>query len=320
MRKVKFRSRALDQEFEVGRVIGEFHGNSDGPALIFFAGLHGNEPAGVIALMRVMEELNQLNPKLKGSVYALTGNLNALQKNVRFESVDMNRMWTDERIESLRLNGFSEKEQNSEYLEQQELFQIGEQIFSKHKQDILCVDLHTTSSQSVPFLTMNDSVVNRNFAEQFEVPAVLGIDQYLDGTLLNWTIPKGVPNIVFESGTHDSISSIDNHESFAWLSLVYSGLMDESEMLNFSKHSSRLASVNPEKHGLFKIFYKKEIARNEQFSMKSGYVNFSSLERDEIIAESSIDNEIKVSEDCRIFMPLYQGKGTDGYFLIRNVE
>ena len=79
MREVAFYSKALDKEFKVGRVIGEAHGNEDGPVLVFFGGVHGNEPAGVIALMRVFEKLKQMDLPLRGSIYAYSGNMAALE-------------------------------------------------------------------------------------------------------------------------------------------------------------------------------------------------------------------------------------------------
>ena len=42
---------------DVERVLGRIRGASEGPTLIFVAGLHGNEPAGVQALQRVFPEL-----------------------------------------------------------------------------------------------------------------------------------------------------------------------------------------------------------------------------------------------------------------------
>lgn len=317
---MKFHSKALDEEFEVGRIIGEFHGDEDGPVLVFFGGVHGNEPAGVIALMRVMEELKSLNPKIKGSIYAIAGNLNALSKGVRYDKVDLNRIWTKEQVRKLKSNDFNADELNADVKEQLELFELGESIFEKHAHQVYCIDMHTTSAETVPFITMNDTLINRRFSNKFPVPVVLGIEEYLNGPLLNWIIEIGYPCIAFESGTHHAESSIDNHESFVWLSLVYGGLIDYSVLSNYYEHLVRLGDANPEQHKVFEIWFKKHIQKEEEFSMKPGYFNFRKLHKGEAIAESSNEGEIKVDADCRIFMPLYQGKGEDGYFLVRQVS
>lgn len=320
MRKVKFRSEALNEEFEVGRIIGEFHGDDDGPVLVFFGGVHGNEPAGVIALMRVMQEIERIKPKIRGSIYAIAGNLNALTKGVRYETVDLNRIWTKDQVRKLKNNSFTEEEINADVLEQLELFALGERIFEKHAHQVYCIDMHTTSAETVPFITMNDTLINRKFSRKFPVPVVLGIEEYLNGPLLNWIIEIGYPCIAFESGTHHDARSIDNHESFVWLSLVYGGLISYDVLPNYYEHLVRLGKENPEQHKVFEIWHKKHIQPKEDFSMKPGYYNFRQLRKGEAIAESSQDGEIKVSEDCRIFMPLYQGKGNDGFFLIRNIS
>lgn len=320
MKQVKFRSEALDKEFEVGRVIGEFHGKEEGPALVFFAGVHGNEPAGVIALIRVMERLERLKPTIKGSIYGITGNLNALAKGIRYESVDLNRIWTKDRIRKLKSKTLTQEELNADIIEQQELFDIGEKIFAKHSHQVYFIDLHTTSAETVPFITMNDTLINRRFSRRFPVPVVLGIEEYLVGPLLNWIIEIGYPCVAFESGTHHEVSSIDNHESFVWLSLVYGGLISRTELPDFPQHYNRLKQSNTRFHDVFEIWYKKEIAPREEFEMKPGYYNFRQLSKSEPIASSSIEGEIRVKEDCRIFMPLYQGKGNDGFFLIRNIS
>ena len=320
VRKVKFHSKALDEEFEVSRIIGEFHGDDDGPVLVFFGGVHGNEPAGVIALMRVMEELRQLKPKIRGSIYAIAGNMSALAKGIRFDSLDLNRIWTKDQVKKLKSGDLDKSELNLDELEQLELFEIGELIFSKHAHQVYCIDMHTTSAETVPFITMNDTLINRRFSNKFPVPVVLGIEEYLNGPLLNWIIEIGYPCIAFEAGTHDAEISISNHESFIWLSLVYGGLIGQSVLKNYYEHLIRLGDANPEQHKVFEIWFKKEIEPEEQFAMKPGYHNFRFLSTGETIASSSVDGDIQVKEDCRIFMPLYQGKGDDGFFLIRKIS
>ena len=54
---IELKSEALGKSIEVDRVIGHLDGDSDGPTMIFTAGIHGNEPSGVYALHQVMEDL-----------------------------------------------------------------------------------------------------------------------------------------------------------------------------------------------------------------------------------------------------------------------
>ncbi|MCW8982266.1 MAG: succinylglutamate desuccinylase/aspartoacylase family protein, partial [Altibacter sp.] len=53
------------------RIIGHLTGAEPGPTTVFVGGLHGNEPAGVIALQQLMQELKQENITIKGNIYAV---------------------------------------------------------------------------------------------------------------------------------------------------------------------------------------------------------------------------------------------------------
>lgn len=60
------------------RIIHHLKGDSPGPLVIFFGGIHGNESAGVIALEK---KLSGISPKdIRGEVYGLYGNIEALKK------------------------------------------------------------------------------------------------------------------------------------------------------------------------------------------------------------------------------------------------
>jgi succinylglutamate desuccinylase len=74
-----------------------------GPLILSLGGLHGNEPAGVHALMRVESAFeNGLATLKRGRIQAYAGNLPALQKSTRFQDFDMNRIWVKGHVEKLR--------------------------------------------------------------------------------------------------------------------------------------------------------------------------------------------------------------------------
>ena len=97
--KVKVKCRAINKTFEIGRIIGEYKSaNLNSPTLIFIGGIHGNEPSGAFALYSVCEKLNQLTNKIQANIYAIAGNLGALEKGVRYQKNDLNRLWMEESI------------------------------------------------------------------------------------------------------------------------------------------------------------------------------------------------------------------------------
>src|SRR5689334_6184376 len=73
------------------------------PLCIVTAGIHGNEPAGIIALRRVLSRLIRQGSgaiPLRGRFLALSGNRGGLSRGVRFLDEDMNRVWSVERVDA----------------------------------------------------------------------------------------------------------------------------------------------------------------------------------------------------------------------------
>lgn len=319
MRKVKFYSRALDKHFEVERIIGEYHGKEEGPVLIFFGGIHGNEPSGVVALIEVMMELNRLKPNIKGSIYAITGNMNALQKEQRYQSQDLNRIWTKEQIRRIEKGEVTQENANEEELEQLELFHIGKEIFAKHEHQVYCIDLHTTSGPTEPFITLNDTLINRDFATKFPIPVVIGIEEFLKGPLLSWVMEIGYPSLAFEAGEHHAKDSITFHKAFVWLSVVYGGLVAKKSVPDFDLYKKTLTSSNPDLVGVFEVSFKYGIKPNEKFVMKPGFDNLQHVDKGQILAQNE-NGPILSPSSGRVFMPLYQLQGDDGFFITKKVS
>lgn len=300
-------------------MIGEFHGVEEGPALVFFGGIHGNESSGVVALLEVMEEIQMLKPKIRGSIYAITGNMHSLENGQRFETEDLNRIWTKERIKRIESGEASESEMNADEKEQLALLEIGKDIFSKHEHQVYCIDLHTTSAPTVPFITLNDTLINRNFATKFPVPVIIGIEEFIVGPLLSWVMEIGYPSLAFEAGEHHSIESIRYHKAFVWLSLVYGGLIHAAVIPEFSKYSDQLGGSNSDHGKVFEVYFRKGVKPDEEFRMKPGYANLQAISKGERLATNN-EGEILAPEDGRVFMPLYQAQGDDGFFLAREVS
>ena len=74
-----------------------------------------------------------------------------------------------------------------------------------------------------------------------------------------------------------------------------------------------------EPSNFYHIKYKYEIGKDEIFQMLKGFVNFQPIKKGELLA---ISNGIKIhsDKDGILFMPLYQDKGDDGFFIISKVS
>ena len=307
----KVHSKALNKTIETERIIGHIKGDEPGPTLVFMGGIHGNEPAGVFALHRVLELLKDV--PLKGNIYALAGNLSALTASERFHTEDLNRVWTQERMQTLH----SKAAPNPDVAEQIVLHKVLEEIISKHDEPFYFFDMHTTSSETPPFLTVNDSLLNRYFTAQYPLPTILGIEEYLDGPILSYMNELGYVAFGFEAGQHDDMSSIENCISFICLSMIYTGAVEQSQ-LDYHKYHDSLDKYTRDRTYIFEIEYRYLIEQGEQFRMEPGFYNFQKIKEDQHLATSN-GHPIKATNDGRIFMPLYQPQGSDGFFTIKQI-
>jgi hypothetical protein len=62
--------------------------------------------------------------------------------------------------------------------------------------------------------------------------------------------------------------------------------------------------------------YRHAIAPDDRFHMHPGYRNFQPVRKGETVAEDQ-DGPVVSPESARMLMPLYQARGADGFFLVR---
>lgn len=315
---IEVHSKATQEDISVNRIIGHVKGTKDGPTIIFTGGIHGNEPSGVFALKSVIDKLNSLQISMKGNLYAIAGNMWALQRGERYHSMDLNRLWTAPRMKKILNGKQSELGVNPDTAEQLEIFEVIQGIIENESGPFFFLDLHTTSSQTMPFLTVNDTILNRKFSQQFPVPSILGIEEFLEGPLLSYINYLGYIAVGFESGQHDDIQSITNHEAFAMIAAVTAGCINKDELPDYDEYLNTLRKASKGTGDIYEITHRHEIAPEEEFVMHPGYVNFSNIKKGVHLAESN-DRPVLSPRSGKIFMPLYQKQGNDGYFIVRRI-
>lgn len=296
------------------RLICNIEGRKDQPLLIFTCGIHGNEPMSVHAMTDVAKELEEKKIKLNGSLIGITGNVAALKKGERFLESDLNRLWLTAQIDEIS-NG---ELFTHEKAEMKDIWAIIEEKLKERKQsNVVIFDLHTTSSPSVPFITINDTISNRNIAKKYPVATVFGIEEFLNGPLLSYINELGFNAIGFEGGQHFDSASLKNHIAFIWLSLANQKLIS-TKLPQVKAAKKRLNITSVDSYKFFEITHRHEVYEDDEFSMIEGYMNFQTIERDWKLADSN-GKEILSKWNDRIFMPLYQSKGDDGFFIIRRI-
>lgn len=303
---------------KVSREIARIETSKSGPNLVFIGGMHGNEPTGVLALHHVCSQLKKFEPLLHGNVYALVGNLTALEKGERFILNDLNRIWQPDMVEKARTKDYHPDEIIHEIEEQIELWGIIDDLMSRNPGPFIFVDLHTTSVKSVPFITMSDTIMNRQLAKKIPVPVVIGIEEHLNEPLLSYVNDLGCVSMAFEGGQHNDPESVRNHESLVWMLLAHSGVMKKIEVPKFKKHYHVLMHNAEKNHKVYEIRSRKAILPGDSFEMLPGFENFQSIKKDQALGKFNGDL-VKAEEKGMIFMPLYQNQGDDAYFIIRKI-
>lgn len=283
------------------------------PSILFIAGIHGNELSGIKAIQRVITEIENKQMTLRGSMYALCGNLQAIQAGERFIDKDLNRAWSSRNLQNIAKMNL----QNAEDAEVKELKQIMDELL-RRQSPLAMVDLHTTSSVSPPFAIFDDSLRNRALANELPVPKVLGIIERLQGTILGYYGDKGPITLVFEAGQHDALSSIDFQESAIWISLAHMQLLDKQD-IDYVFHQNRLKQASKGSPELVETTLRYALKPNDSFAMQPGFVNFSPVKKGQLLAIHNNEN-VFAQEDGYVFMPLYQKKGEDGFFMVRKIS
>ncbi len=313
MRKIY--SKALDKNLKVSRIICKIEGKKTGPTIIFMGGIHGNEPSGVFALQQVFSEIKKKKKDVCGNLFALSGNLWALEKGVRYQKQDLNRLWTEDSIQKIIKSNNNQLSEDARQLK--EIYKTLVAIIENHSPPFYFFDLHTTSGETIPFITVNDSLLNRKFTKQYPLPLVLGIEEYLEGPLLSYINELGYVAFGYEAGQHDALSAIENHVAFIYLSLYFSGVFKEKDNA-FYQYFEVLAKSSIHRIHFYEIFFRYRIYPGEQFKMHPGFVNFQPVKKGQVVAFSN-NKKIKAIKSGKLFMPLYQGQGEDGFFLIKRV-
>lgn len=298
-------------------LIASIRGSLPGPTLLILGSIHGNEPAGVLAAGRVLARIQERRADLRGEVVLLRGNTRALERNVRYIDADLNRQW---RADNARISksGKCGPPGMSEPVEQDELFEVLKEVTNRAQGDVYFVDLHTTSAQGEPFATVGDTLRNRRFALNFPVTIVLGLEEQIDGTLLEYINHLGAITMGFEAGQHEAITSVDHHEAVIWNATVATGNLRPEDVVELDHWRSVLKRASGGRR-VVEVRHRHAIVPEDRFQMEPGFRNFQPVRRGQVLARDR-SGEIRACETGLILLPLYQKLGDDGFFLGREVK
>lgn len=301
------------------RVIGTYGKPGSGPLVIVTAGLHGNEPSGVKALERVFQHLRRFEIEFDGFLVGLAGNLVALEQGVRFVDEDLNRLWSPDQIALAR--GLSYEDRN---VEQRELIALVDLIEPELERDYsskVMMDLHTTSAEGGMFSIVTRKSKHREFASALHAPVLFDLSTSLSTTISRFMDDHDMIGLAYESGMHTDPESVGNHEAAIWLLLSKAGCINNNGNIDVDTDPfhRRLITLSKDLPHYVQVVYRHGITSDDMFHMYPGYSNFHRVYKDEPLARDR-NGEVCCPIPGLMLMPLYQNKGSDGFFIMKVLQ
>lgn len=305
------------------RLLGRIGDPRAGNTILVVAGIHGNEPAGVIAARRVFDQLIASQVELAGELVLLSGNRRALAESRRFVERDLNRGWSAPRIQELRRTVVqsegSTARLSSEDAEQFDLLAQIDQVIERSFGAVYFLDLHTTSSSGYPFAMIMDGSPQRLFAYHFPLPIILGLLDQIDGVLLKYMHARGCVSLGIEGGQNEDPRSVAHHEAVLWIALGAAGLIPAREVPEVGRHRAVLTQASYGCPRILEVVHRHSIRDEDRFHMEPGFANIHRVARGTLLAKDRT-GEIRAPEDGVVFLPLYQAQGDDGFFFGRELQ
>ena len=174
--------------------------------------------------------------------------------------------------------------------------------------EVVLIDLHTTSAGAPPFSVIIDSPKNRALARVLPLPVILGFERFVDAPILTWFDCRGCACVGVEGG------SSGDGESGAHLAEAVLGLLAR---LGWPVSGFPRQGELPGK--LYDIVHRHSVVPGSGFRMRAGFSSFQPVEQGQVLAEDRA-GPIRAMVSGKIFMPLYQAQGSDGFFLLSELD
>ncbi len=241
-------------------------GKKPGKKLAIFAGVHGNEKAGVFALERLIKDLEVE----AGEVYFVYANPRAIEQDVRYTEKNLNRCF-------LEKVGDSYEEKRAKEL-----------IPILDESDAL-LDLHASNNkEATPFLVCGEdcSEIVRIF--DFEIVS-FGWDNIEPGATDGYMYNQGKPGICLECG---SVYQSKENSNLAYNSAL--------KFLNYFGAISRPVEYNQKPQKVVQVFQATR-KKTEEFSFVKDFADFEKLIPGQVFARDGQEEYVARENECTIF-------------------
>jgi succinylglutamate desuccinylase len=305
-----------NQKFK--RTLGLIEGANPGPTVVALGGIHGNETSGVLALKKVVAELEDQSGQFHGTFVALCGNLAALRSGVRYIDEDMNRIWYRSIIDEIRRKPAGELG-SSERVQIKNLLTILDQYLDKNAPfPTIFADLHSFSAPGNMVTITSPEKKNVNLLASLHAPLVFGLQKVLGGGAFHYYDQKGCITFALEGGQHQDAATVENIRASVMTALQSAGCVDAGDFPRLRHYKKYLAEKNQQLPAQVELVYQHLIEPGDRFEMRPGYENFQHIEKGEWLA-ADCQGKITAQCDGYLLMPLYQRQGSDGFFVTREI-
>jgi len=304
------------------RELGRAGDGEVGTTLVVLGGVHGNERAGLIAGRRVLDRLDERNDSMMaGRLIVLAGNMAAINHedpDMRYVDHDLNRMCQRER--------FDEPASTSvEHGQMLELFASLEAILescNESGQEMVVLDLHTTSAPSRPVVAFEDSLPARVHAMAMPCPKYLGIEEEANGLVIDAVTNRlGCVSYLIEGGQHNDPVSVDVLEAGVWIALDTAGIIgldsNDADPLGYMKQASRDRG-----HVVYDVRHREPIVDTD-FTICDGIETGTEAHPHRTILAMQGGEKVYSPIYGLVFLPNMQAHkrlGDDGFFIVRSIS
>ncbi len=300
------------------RLVGLYTQDRQGPMVLFFAGIHGNEVGGVGALREVFAHLEAYKPSFRGSVIGILGNPPALAAGVRYVQKDLNRIFDRQHLQ--KIADLAPELLINEDRQALELVELLERVLNTGVPTRrIFVDLHETSAPGGGFSVIRDSEGSRELAARLHMPLVFGIDSTLHTTLMSYLGAKGLAGVSFEGGQIGSGEAMEVHRAAIWTLLAGMGCLHPKDIPDYRFQINRMIDAADGLPKAAQTIYRHATTEGDGFSMLAGFRNFQPIEKHQLLGSDN-RGPILSPADALILMPKYQKQGEDGFFLVEPVD
>jgi succinylglutamate desuccinylase len=297
-------------ELAPSRIIAQLRGAEAGPTLIVIGGMHGNEPAGIVAAREALGGLDA--DAVRGEVIALIGNLRASTIGRRYIAHDLNRLWTAAQLAVARSGASAEPELH----ELAELATALDEAIARARGPVFVLDLHTTSAPGFPFAVVGPSAAHRQLAAAFPLPGIVGLEESLPGVLTGYLGQLGCVTLAIEGGQHTTSAAAENLAAVVTIALEVTGVV--AAMPHSAAARAHLLAIRGELPHAIEVVVRHALRPDHAFRMEPGFANIQRIPAGTLLARDAA-GDIHAPFDGVVLLPLYQPDGDDGFFYGRSL-